>query len=1292
MRLMMRGPRRHCASSTRHRPGPMLRSTALRAKNSSSPGAKPWVLPGRSIAAIAATLAILTAALAAPVHASDPPHAPPELIQACDDCHILHNAPGMTLTSVAGNANLCISCHNGRGFPAWSSDQQAQPGVSGSSHKWSGAPQNSAYGASLPSDPELLARVTDANGQPSSLICSSCHNQHKQTLAPADPRAPAYGGADTGHGRHYQRMANDTNQMCLDCHAVRNLSDAGHGAYTGNDLSHPVGIAIPQASSNFHPTPLEPDGVTAQSSIEWGNASGGSTTTLDDSSKAWTPDSLAGRWLRLTSGNNRNLIRQITANSATQLSFDALPTSVGIDDSYEIDADGNFSNDLTLGPSGQVLCTSCHGVHYADSDSSTYDDTPRTGDGMLLRRANYGSQCRACHDLAIHNSDTLGTKYGTWGSTWDCRQCHRPHSTTNINLVNESITTPNSGNRAVDFRYQNTGLENYGLANAAAPGSGPCEVCHTQTRNSDGSPRYRNSGGGDGGKHCEDTCTDCHTHKTGFLAGESEGGLDCQCCHGDIWFRMNQSISTNPGGQNIASRHSIGALHGTNDSYQQNNPDATWTTPLDSVAPASRSCTNMCHSDHPHDKGAINTHENNLYQDATNSATRGTAGAVMDTDFDETLASGGLCMSCHDKPVTIAGELHPALSKNAYAASKHNYKRYWFEQHDGGRTDRNCGKCHADSGEEVIPETTRPFGAVHFSAYDSLLMKSNHGNGDTAKFLCYNCHGNSCDGCHNMHGPGPDPSLTPVNHGVINLEKVFGTDSGGGPSGGRTYTHPITVDNTHDSIAEAASSWNDGRFSGSNRHVNCVDCHNTHESGSTLHAQGSSLIAAGSTLLGASGLTFTAPATAWTATAAGNFTWTDSASYEYEICFKCHSSYAWGATPPSGLTDQSLEFNPNNRSHNVVGQSGGGAPPTVSADFLYFRDANVSEPAPNSHQTGDSFSGGSWASHNMTISEGANRASYSTNSSQNNTRYYQARTFVSDALSAQTINSGTWEFRITAREDDSRVNARIRIMVYIWRSDDSLGPVIYGPQTRSTELPTSYQVITWSFSGAAAAVNDNDRLVVDVEFSTWDATRQDSMRLRWNDSVGSGDYGRIDPPGSITLFDSGGGGGCYGVFVNGWACDDYMTCSDCHGSDTAGDAAGPHGSDTPGIFSNGILKASWSVSTGIGATSDHLCFNCHDWNTYSDQAVDGNNTGFSEQGGSKNLHRKHMRENVGCPQCHGRIPHGWPYDYPVFTKDDTAIDAVYRSGVGMDKDDIPNWGPSTNWVKNDCMRAHMSCK
>ena len=85
-----------------------------------------------------------------------------------------------------------------------------------------------------------LAEALDSNDK---VVCSTCHNQHSQEMQPADTAAPAYSGDGTGEGRHYQRVDNDTHQMCLVCHSNRDVTSSDDG-------SHPVGVTIP-ATSDF---------------------------------------------------------------------------------------------------------------------------------------------------------------------------------------------------------------------------------------------------------------------------------------------------------------------------------------------------------------------------------------------------------------------------------------------------------------------------------------------------------------------------------------------------------------------------------------------------------------------------------------------------------------------------------------------------------------------------------------------------------------------------------------------------------------------------------------------------------------------------------------------------------------------------------------------------------------------------------------------------------------------------------------------------------------------------------
>jgi hypothetical protein len=85
----------------------------------------------------------------------------------------------------------------------------------------------------VPTLPALAARIEDGK-----IMCSTCHQQHSQVAEPFDPNAPAYGGSGTGDGRHFQRLSNNLNQMCLDCHSARDVA-------LSSDGSHPVGVSIP---------------------------------------------------------------------------------------------------------------------------------------------------------------------------------------------------------------------------------------------------------------------------------------------------------------------------------------------------------------------------------------------------------------------------------------------------------------------------------------------------------------------------------------------------------------------------------------------------------------------------------------------------------------------------------------------------------------------------------------------------------------------------------------------------------------------------------------------------------------------------------------------------------------------------------------------------------------------------------------------------------------------------------------------------------------------------------------
>lgn len=193
-----------------------------------------------------------------------------------------------------------------------------------------------------------------------------------------------------------------------------------------------------------------------------------------------------------------------------------------------------------------------------------------------------------------------------------------------------------------------------------------------------------------------------------------------------------------------------------------------------------------------------------------------------------------------------------------------------------------------------------------------------------------------CINCHDPHGYNMDGTGLIPNLLFSREEKVCYVCHDGSPARtnvkldfGKAVRHPVV--NT-DTLRRPGRS------------VECGDCHNSHAAQGPVHNYSTTATVTrnqianpgnpAKVLSKVSGVQFNWTGLAnWGVPGTGNYTAippSPGATYEYEICLKCHSSYSWGTgTPPTGIstnggvtaveTDTAQEFNPNNKSgHPVV--------------------------------------------------------------------------------------------------------------------------------------------------------------------------------------------------------------------------------------------------------------------------------------------------------------------------------------------------------------------------------------
>lgn len=296
------------------------------------------------------------------------------------------------------------------------------------------------------------------------------------------------------------------------------------------------------------------------------------------------------------------------------------------------------------------------------------------------------------------------------------------------------------------------------------------------------------------------------------------------------------------------------------------------------------------------------------------------------------------CANCHNTHVVQTGS--GAWDVNR-VADPNNTKNIWT-----GTMTAFCLRCHDSDGgptAQMSANSVVPY-SVGFTDYSSKPFFPGWDKMTTGADWASSRHNavgavSGCETCHDPHGSDFD-RLTAYTGGAytrantnasVSKEQNLCYSQSGCHAGGtnsrsvgtafsQTYAHPITTDDRHSDLEEAADF-----AAGSTRHVECVDCHDPHAARAGTHTYGSSV--AGEVLRGAIGVKPTWSSTRWTAPTGFTPVRIKPGSgddYEAYLCFKCHSSYTTlptsGGSGGFGGTDLALEFNPANDSgHNVMG-------------------------------------------------------------------------------------------------------------------------------------------------------------------------------------------------------------------------------------------------------------------------------------------------------------------------------------------------------------------------------------
>jgi hypothetical protein len=439
------------------------------------------------------------------------------------------------------------------------------------------------------------------------------------------------------------------------------------------------------------------------------------------------------------------------------------------------------------------------------------------------------------------------------------------------------------------------------------------------------------------------TSTSANVHNPS--SGESRGGIACYVCHGVYKSPMEDGSGAATGTTRTNFYHHVlGGTMGT--TYYDGD---TTSSPTFTSAGSTNVFCLSCHVDHNLFSPAATTSIGVVKRGANlrlqyGTTTPANASDATNTDFVASGGTNGVCLGCHSSALqrdntSQTAETNsttvPTITAAAYDPSAHDYTVNSTFSADSTNFKANCAKCHdtefntggvTSASYQTAGSPNRQF-SVHYSKARRILgaMGVTITDPPHEEDVCYKCHsvagatpaGDGFKTTANRDWYG-DRTMDAASQNIYDLIQLG-------------YAHKVE---TTSGVHRPSTNDENRAYITANKHVECADCHDVHAANSNEHTMS---ITTGNrvsgALAGVSGAQVAFPATSWTAPT--QYSSLEVATYEYQICFKCHSAYnqntqnqpagttfttliTWGGSGAAAWTDQGLEFSPQNQSYHPV--------------------------------------------------------------------------------------------------------------------------------------------------------------------------------------------------------------------------------------------------------------------------------------------------------------------------------------------------------------------------------------